>query len=122
MAITVNGTDGNPMTSRDVDGTPNNFIYAAGKLAFSGSYVAGGDTLDWSAVMPLVASSSAPLQVSVTSQNGSVNSYVPVQGSGISNWKLKIFTAGGTELAAGAYPAGVTGDTVIWQAQFRKLL
>ena len=41
----------------------------------------------------------------------------------LSNGKLKINTASNTELASGAYPARITGDTNIqFEAIFQKLL
>ena len=124
MAIALNGLDGNPLTTRDVDGTPNNFVYVAGKLAFSGSYAAGGDTVDFSTIGEKILSGLAqgPLQAVAFSQNGSVNTYVFVQGTALTNWKLKIFVAAGVELAAGAYPASVTSDIVQYQLTVRKLL
>ena len=124
MAIALNGLDGNPLTTRDVDGTPNNFVYVAGKLAFSGSYSAGGDTVDFSTIGEKILSGLArgPLQAVAFSQNGSVNTYVFIQGAGLTNWKLKIFVAAGVELAAGAYPASVTSDIVQYQLLVRKLL
>jgi hypothetical protein len=44
-----------------------------------------------------------------------------VQGSALNNWLVKCFTAAGTEVAAGAYPAAITGDIVAFLAQFPKL-
>ncbi len=116
MAIAIN------LPYNNVDSSANNFVYAAGTLAFSGSYATGGDTLDFSAVADRIASSQPPLQLSISSQNGAFNQYVPVQGSALNNWKVKVASPGGTELAAGAYPAGVTSDIVTFQAIFRKLL
>jgi hypothetical protein len=43
-------------------------------------------------------------------------------GAALNNWKLKAFVGGGTEVAAGAYPAGVTGDIVQLSITARKLL
>ncbi len=116
MAITVN------LPANNVDSTANNFINVSGTLTFSGSYATGGDTLDFTPVMSLIPTSQAPIQIFAQSQNGSFNAYVPVQGSSFNNWKLKIAAPGGTEIAAGAYPASVTGDIVTWQGIFRKFL
>ena len=69
----------------------------------------------------MLATQSAPQQVMIDSQNGSAGYYVPVQGSGLNNWKVKCFSGGGTEISAGAYPAGITGDVVAFQAQFGRL-
>lgn len=38
-----------------------------------------------------------------------------IPGTTLSNWKLHIWTSGGTELAAGAYPAAITGGNLIFQ-------
>ena len=93
------------------DGSGSNLFYAIGTLTFSGSYATGGDTLDFTTVASMLPSSQV-LQVSAESQNGNSDYYVPVSGSALNTWKLKVFTGGGTELSAGAYPAGVTGDIV----------
>lgn len=116
MPITVN------LTPNNVDGSPSNFFFGAGTLTFSGSYTTGGDTLDFTPVMGLLPTSQAPVQVAAWSQGGTPFAYVPIQGSSFNNWKLKIFQAGGAEIAAGAYPAGVTGDIVAFQILGRKLL
>ncbi len=116
MAITIS------LASNNVDSSASNFIYAAGTLAFSGNYATGGDTLDFTTVAGVIPSSQAPVQLSIQSQNGNFNQYVPVQGSALNNWKVRIAAPGGTEIAAGAYPASVTSDIVAFQATFRKLL
>src|SRR5713101_5344733 len=109
MAITISGLDGNPMTTRDVDGSPSNFVNSLHRLAFSGNYTSGGDTLDFSQISGLIPSGSLPLQVALFSQNGAANQYVAVQGAALNAWKLKVFNPGGAEITGGAaYPAGVT--------------
>lgn len=85
-------------------------------LTFSGNYTTGGDTINFTtATNPqnqpaALAFGSAPL---VFSLSGSIDGYTVemVPGSGLTNWKIKIFSASGTELSAGAYPAGISGDT-----------
>ncbi len=62
------------------------------------------------------------VQAFAESQNGNNGYYVPVQGSGLNNWKLKAFLGGGTEVTAGAYPASVTTDIVQLAITARKLL
>jgi hypothetical protein len=57
MAIQIMGTDGNPLTPKDVDASACNFIYVQGQLKLSGSYATGGDTLDWTAVADKIDSS-----------------------------------------------------------------
>ena len=119
MAITLN------VQNVDASGV---VTWVTGMLSFSGSYSSGGDTLDWTTAIPQVGatgaaipSGSAPQQAVFESQNGNAGYYVPVQGSGANNWKLKCFQGGGTEISAGAYPGSVTGDIVAFQAQFKKL-
>jgi hypothetical protein len=47
---------------------------------------------------------------------------VTVAGAALNNWKLKAFNGGGTEIAAGAYPASVTSDVVQIVITARKML
>ena len=128
MAIAINGSDGNPFTTRDVDGTAANFVFSQHKLTFSGSYSTGGDTLNLSGIASLIPSGSLPLQVFVegngtgTNQSAAGGYYVVLTGTTLANWLIKIFSGGGTELAAGAYPAAVTADIVTMQICWRKLL
>jgi hypothetical protein len=117
IAISVTNVDATGVTT-----------WMTGTLVFSGNYVTGGDTLDWTGAMEavgasgqVVASGSGPQQVMIDSQNGNAGYYVPVQGSGINNWKVKCFTGGGTEVSAGAYPGSITADAVAFQAQFKRL-
>src|SRR5262245_28015843 len=102
------------------DASGSNLFYGIGALAFSGSYPTGGDTLDFTTVADKLPSDQL-IQLVVDSQNGGANNYVPVQGSALNNWKLKIFAAGGSELSAGAYPGGVTSDIVQITITARKL-
>jgi hypothetical protein len=133
MPIAINGADGNPFTTRDVDGSPNNFVFSVHKLAFSGSYTTGvgGDTLDLSAVASLIPSGSLPLQIA-ESLNGGAGSftkgggYCQIEiGNALNNCKIKFFAAGGAEIGTQTYaaalinlPAENIGLTVTW----RKLL
>src|SRR6266852_5051376 len=103
MAITIG------LTPANVDSSASNFVYAVATLTFSGSYVTGGDTLDFTQVADKLPSDTI-VQVFAESQNGNNGYYIPVQGSALNNWKLKAFVGGGTEIAAGAYPGTVTGD------------
>ena len=124
MAIQILGTDGNPLTSRDVDGSATNFVYVAGQLKFSGNYVSGGDTLDWTTVADKLGSDQC-LNLFLDWQ-GLGNCYWPIgQASTAPNgWKVKVGVVGtyGTEHAASAYEAAITGDVVSFTACFRKLL
>ena len=115
MAITIS------LSPLNVDASASNFIYAIATLTFTGNYVGGGDTLDFTQVADKLASSSV-VQVFAESQNGNGGYYIPVQGSGLNNWKLKAFLGGGTEVTPGAYPPSVTGDVVQLSVTARKLL
>ena len=115
MAITISLASGN------VDGSASNFVYAIATLTFTGNYVTGGDTLDFTQVADKLASSQI-IQAFAESQNGNNGYYVPVQGAALNNWKLKAFVAGGTEVTAGAYPASVTTDIVQLSITAKKLL
>jgi hypothetical protein len=108
------------LSPSNVDGSASNFIYALATLTFSGNYSTGGDTLDFTQIADKIASTQV-VQAFAQSLNGNSMYYVPVQGSALNNWKLKVFNGGGTELSAGAYPAGVTGDVVQLTITTRKL-
>lgn len=72
-----------------------NFVYAIATLTFSGNYVAGGDTLDFTQVADKLPSTQI-VQAFAESQNGNSGYYIPVQGAALNNWKLKAFVGGGT--------------------------
>ncbi len=125
MPIALQGAPGNaaagvPFSTRDVDGSPENFVFATGVLSFSGSYTTGGDAVDFTTIGPLA--SATMVNATAFSQNGTANQYVFVQNAALSGWKLKVFAPGGSEIAAGAYPASVTNDMVAFQLTLRKLL
>ncbi len=109
------------LLAANVDGAGSNLLYGIGTLTFSGNYVTGGDTLDFTTVAEKLNSAQI-IQVFADSQNGNAGYYVPVTGTALINWKLKAFTGGGTEVSAGAYPASVTTDTVQITITARKLL
>lgn len=115
MAITIS------LQPNNVDSSASNFVYAVATLTFSGNYVSGGDTLDFTQVTNVIPSDTI-VQVFAESQNGNSGYYIPVQGAVLNNWKLKAFLGGGTEVAAGAYPASVTTDIVQLSITARKLL
>ena len=114
MAITIS------LLPANVDGSGSNFFYAIGTLTFSGNYVTGGDTLDFTQVADKLSSTQV-IQAFAESQNGNSGYYVPIAGTALNNWKLKAFSGGGTEIAAGAYPASVTSDIVQITITARKL-
>ena len=109
-------------------------MFVGFNLTPSGNYPAGGDTLDFTAVtqdanfsglLAAIEASLPPTQLAVWSQNGNLLfQYAPIIGAALNNSKLKIGASAtfGTELSAGAYPAGITGDKITGTAQFRKLL
>jgi len=124
VSIQILGTDGNALTSRDVDGSASNFIYINGRLSFSGSYPTGGDTLDWTTVPDKLAGSQC-ISVAIATQTLG-NNYVPVgvPSTALNGWKVICQTPGtfNSQLTAGSYPSGITSDTVTFSATFRKLL
>src|SRR2546422_2807615 len=74
MPIALQGSPGNaapgvPFTTRDVDGSPENFVFATGVLAFSGSYTTGGDAADFTKLDSLA--SQTVVNATAFSQNGS---------------------------------------------------
>jgi hypothetical protein len=110
------------LSPQSVDGSGNNFIYAVATLTFSGSYVVGGDTLDFSTIADKLPSTQI-VQAFADSQAGGAGYYVPVAGTALNNWKLKAFTGGGTELTAIAYSTTFTAtDVVQLTITARKLL
>jgi hypothetical protein len=114
MAITIT------VLPNNTDGSGSNLLYAIGTLTFSGSYVVG-DTLDFTTVADKLPSTQI-IQALVDSQNASLGKYVPVQGSGLNNWKLKAYTNAGVELTAVAYSTTfVNGDIVQISIVARKL-
>ena len=81
-------------------------------------YVVGG--IAFSLGNAKIKASRVPLMVSFVSQNGQYYAYVP--GTKVSDGKLKLFSAFGTELTAIAIPAANSGDTIIFQASWRGML
>jgi hypothetical protein len=112
LAITINDTDG---------GAQN--LYVFGTLTASGNYATGGDTLDFTTVASQLGASQAPIQLWVGGSTGDAYSFIRAATPTLANGKLKVNTASNTELAAGAYPARITGDTnLVFEAVFQKLL
>ena len=111
MAITIS------LSPNNVDASASNFVYAIATLTFSGNYVVGGDTLDFTQIADKISSDTI-VQAFAESQAGNNGYYVPIQGTALNNWKLKAFAGGGGELTAVPYPA----DTVQLSITARKLL
>jgi hypothetical protein len=85
-------------------------------LTMSGNYATGGDTLDLTATTNPnnIAGAKAFGRVPAVSRVNNVPdgySAEVVPGAALNNWKVKWFTASNTEVAAGAYPAGISGAT-----------
>lgn len=94
----------------------------------SGNYVTGGDTINLTVIAD-------PNHIGPNCQAGypgKIDDYsveqMPVgyggeliPGTTLANWKLKIFTTSNTELAAGAYPAAITGDKIFVRFKGPKL-
>lgn len=101
-----------------------------GTITPTGNYATGGDTLSF-ASQDQIKSSSLPTQVEIYSAHSTttpqtnmfVYNYAP--GTSQANGKMQVFTGAAaqtalTELSAGAYPAGVTADTIQFHATFPK--
>jgi hypothetical protein len=102
------------------------------KVVASNNYAAGGDTLDLTALADFIKSSGPPVVVELFSQkaggtSGFMYAYSPAAvNPAQNNGKMQVFTGAAaqaalTELANGAYPAGVTGDTIIGIAYFPRI-
>src|SRR5271154_5430003 len=110
----------------------DNIVTVSGLLLITGSYVTGGDTIDFTKAVadpnftgltPVIPSSGPPQDLDAWSMGGNlVNQYCTVVGTAQNNSKLKISAAStfGTEFSAGAYSAAILADTVAFQANFKK--
>jgi hypothetical protein len=101
-------------------------IHVSGTVAASGNYTASGDTLDLSqAGIPAVTQ--PPVQGTAWMDGLAGYDYVFYPGAALNAGKVKIFQQGTSagpfpELAAGAYPAAITSDTITFYGIFKKLL
>lgn len=96
-------------------------------LTPSGSYVAGGDTLDFTTVMGaahgigVFVASLPPIDGQGSTTTGYDADFVP--GTTLSNGKVKFLTGANTEISASAYPSQLIADTNInFEFIFDKLL
>jgi hypothetical protein len=102
-------------------------IHVAGTVAASGSYATGGDTLDLSGLGALGVPTAQPPVKGTGAMDGLAGyDYCFSPGAAPDANKVKIFEQGASagafaELAAGAYPAGITGDTITFYGVFPKL-
>lgn len=100
-------------------------LHVVGTIALSGSYAAGGEVLNWGAV-PQVKSTRDPIWAQFEGKAGFVYQYdKPNDKLMVSGQEPTSATAGVialSELAAGAYPAGITGDSIQFYAVFEKFI
>lgn len=100
-------------------------LHVTGTIVMSGVYVANGDILNWQNAIDArqgfigIMTQNQPDMVFIQGIAGFVYVWTPA------NNKIKILTGAAaqaalTELAAGALPAGVTGDTITFYAIFKK--
>lgn len=82
-----------------------------GTLTFSGSYVTGGE-VPTGLVKP--GTTKNAVMVGFMSKGDHNFKYDAATG------KLLVYAPGGAQLAAAAYPAGVTGDVVTMEVEFPK--
>ena len=135
MSITVNGADGATFGNQSQSASLYGFVETYYLLKFSGSYPAGGDTLDFSNggvnsavpsarkleflhICPCPTPTNAATALSSTGGR-----YFPLLVGGlpgITGNKLKIWTAAGAEYTTGAYGTDVTLDAVYVRALWRK--
>jgi hypothetical protein len=112
----------------------DNCVVVSGKLLATGSYVTGGDTVNFTTAVqdplfqglqPSIPSSQPPSQFLVQSQGGNlVNTYSAIIGTQQTNCKLKVSAAStfGTEFSAGAYSAAILADNIGFSAVFPKFV
>ena len=134
MSIQLLGLDGNPFDQNSIWAGGDRFLETVLAVVFSGSYSTGGDSVDFtngggtpavpSTIPPAQSRGAATLDVEAHGPSGSrsanggyytlvaPNNNRPSKFADLQNYKLKIFSGGGTELGAGAYPSDVLTDTV----------
>ena len=92
-------------------------------LTPTGNYATGGDVVDFTTV-PLVKASRPPMSVMFYNFPGGYNAeWIRATPDAVNTGKVKIYSASGTELTAGAYPAALTAnDGMRIRAWFKKNL
>lgn len=127
MATQINiGTTVPPFDGQDQG---QKLIYVFGTIALTGNYVAGGDLISW--LLDALKTGYIPVQVQFFSQSAAAGhsgyQYYWRPGTTLANGKIQVETTGNgagnplQELAAGAYPAAITGDTIAFAAVFLRL-
>lgn len=85
----------------------------------TGSYVTGGDTVNLQAITPGKGQADATVGYPGTVSESEVASApagytaLLVPGTTLANWKLKVYSVAGTELAAAAYPAAILAGVFV---------
>ena len=108
--------------------TPNKVWYDGKKIwvvatvVLSGNYVSGGDTLNLAGIAPGVAKLPimSDIQSLASTAAQALNTYTFVPGATLATCKMRCFIGAAAELAAGAYPAAATGDTIQLQLTFER--
>jgi hypothetical protein len=101
-------------------------VHVSGTVTATGNYATSGDTLDLSQV-PVIATAQPPIQGTAWMDGLAGFDYVFFPGAALNSNKVKMFASGATagaafpELAAGAYPAAITSDTITFYGIFKKL-
>lgn len=99
----------------------SNFMRGLFSIEMTGDYVTGGDTIDFTQTTANVEGTSQPCQ-GIDMMGGDVGGYVFqfILGSALNNNLAKIYSAEGTQLAAGAYPSALLDKTFTVEALFTK--
>jgi hypothetical protein len=108
----------------------SNVLRVGFNIAATGSYVTGGDTVNFSTasqdplfqgMVAAIESLSAPIDLDIWDAGGDVTYILAaVIGATAATCKLKIASSLGSEIS-GAYPVGITGGKIIGEAVFNKL-
>lgn len=115
------------VTVEEVEESAGSVVKAFGTAAVSGTYTSGGDVFSFANTAgKLIPTGFPPIgPVQVIGKAGFV--YQFSRGTTLANGLLLIFcnTAGGSNAALGEHTAasvvaGVTGDTIRWEASFRR--
>jgi hypothetical protein len=92
----------------------------------SGAYTTGGDTVNLSAIKASLGQSGATIGYPGKISHAEVTNFPAgytanlIPGSNLTNWKLQIYTSGGAELAAAAYPAAIIATPFVFEIEGPK--